>query len=727
MAPLFQDNVAGLLADDPLSDVLGPRAITQRSNDDLLGRVVRDTAESMRLDTIMQRYFDAMDPVKSQGMLGIERVANLLPMVGATTGGLIAKVPGGGTVLGAGPVRRSTDLKDLRKMDATSGAKEAAKDKHLIKSGDRSEGLYVGGPRDVKTKQQLNKLRDQFDDYVAQDPRGGDWYDRTRAAINTVTGGSKRDADFMSAQHGQFSAGVDPRSELGFAIKENNASIAGMPVKAARPAQHEAHLRAVAMNDPAQYQLGAKTGEYARRINPNQPGVPTATGVNDFRHARNFRYTEAAGGAQRDALTDAQHRFLDYETAAAVDRANKAGLDGRKNWTGEQIQAAPWVRQKALAILEQRPAILQRYLKKGIAEDKARELAYEEAFSEATKTIGEQMDNFKAFATYEAQPGPSTGNLPGSVMASPSERAEFAADASSWANAPMNRDAIYSGLRAGDTGVAMRVRPTETMQGIYQPPGGLLETNPGEVARPLVGFNAGDVKTIADADRGLLEAGESLRAFVDAQDAGAAHMAFPGGTSGKSNSLFIPLEKSPSKEQLLKVREIGEKNGLGDVVDTGQGITVTSFYPEPGKKTSKEMKGLLDDITDVLSPTAKVSDGRRVSVDSIYVDYVDAWKAGEGSGKATEQLLSKINKTPEMRDAFNNNPYLAQNALARNERDKRWSKKFGSMRKDIQLARQIISEGPGWIDKFEALVKKGVLPSALVASIVTNLDVPSEQ
>lgn len=113
MAPLFQDNVAGLLADDPLSDVLGPRAITQRSNDDLLGRVVRDTAESMRLDTIMQRYFDAMDPVKSQGMLSIERMANLLPMVGATTGGLIAKVPGGGTVLGAGPVRRSAA--DLRK------------------------------------------------------------------------------------------------------------------------------------------------------------------------------------------------------------------------------------------------------------------------------------------------------------------------------------------------------------------------------------------------------------------------------------------------------------------------------------------------------------------------------------------------------------------------------------------------------------------------------------
>ena len=50
------------------------------------------------------------------------------------------------------------NLKDLRKMDAKSGAKEASKDKHLIKSGDKSEGLYVGGPRDVKTKQQLSLI-----------------------------------------------------------------------------------------------------------------------------------------------------------------------------------------------------------------------------------------------------------------------------------------------------------------------------------------------------------------------------------------------------------------------------------------------------------------------------------------------------------------------------------------------------------------------------------------
>jgi len=711
----------GLLSsgDVPVSPVdglglLGPPASAA-------GRFLLD---AINVEKMKENYIRSIDP--NSNMSGTEKLFSMNPGLNFMGGGLINPVKGGGIVLGSGPVRRSTDLKNLRKMDAASGSTEAAKNRHLIKSGDGSEGLYVGGPRDVKTKQQLNKLRDQFDDFVDKDPRGSTWYDRTRAAIKEVTGGNKNQADWMAAQHGQFSAGVDPRSEMGFALKENNASIAGMPIKAARPAQHEAQKRAVAMLDPNQYQLGAKTGEYARRINPYQPNVISATGVNDFRHARNFGYTDAAGAAQRDALTDAQHRFLDYETAAAVDRANKRGLDGRKNWTGEQLQAAPWVQQKAMAILEQRPAILERYLKKGIAKDKARELAYEEAFGEATKTIGDQMDGFTAFATHEAQPGPSTGHLPLSVNASPSERAAYASSQSSWANAPGGRDAIYSGLGVADTGNVMRVRPSQSMQGVYQPPSGLLETNVGEVARPLVAFKSGNVKTIADADKGLLEAGESMRAFVDAQDAGAAHITYGGGAAGKSNSLFVPMDKSPSKDQLMAVRELSKKQGLGDVVDTGQGITVTNFEKSPPKQSSKEVKGLLDDITQIVEPAAKQTKGYRVNVDGVFEGYVDAWKAGEGSGAASTQLLSKINKTPEIRAAFDNNPYIAKNALDRLLRDKKWSKKWGPARKDIQKARQIISEGPGWVGKFEKLVKKGVLPSVLLGGVLANAEMPSK-
>jgi hypothetical protein len=495
---------------------------------------------------------------------------------------------------------------------------------------------------------------------------------------------------------------------------------------------YEAFGRALAENDPYKMQLGDKTGEYARLVNPDQGRPAGATGVNDFRHARNWGYTEASGEAQRDALTQAQHKFLDYETALAVDRANKAQLAGRSNWTGEQLQAAPWVRQKAYAILDQRPNMVQARMadaqamldsgygansgKKLTVEQLARELAYEDAFPIANKTNGDFFDKHTAFATYEAQPGPNTRHLSGSMNASEAERAAFANDSrSTWANAPGGRDAIYGGLTIGETGAGMRVRPTQKMQGLYQPPGGLLEANPGEVARPLVAFDAGKggTKSMTKFDRALLNAGEATRAYIDAQDAGAAHKPWIGGRAADSNSLFLPQNGPATKEQLLAVRDAASKYGLGDVVDTGQGLTVTQFYP--GAPPMANPKGLLADIT-AASPTTGRAE--RVKVDSIYQDFVDAWKQPEGSGNATRQLLKELNVTPQIRAAFDKNPYIAQNALSRLERDEQWAAKWGATRQDIQNARRIIGEGPGWITRLDEALKKGALLPAVAGAVL---------
>ena len=105
-------------------------------------------------------------------------------------------------------------------------------------------------------------------------------------------------------------------------------------------------IKAIETKNPSNYQLGQKTGEYANRINPNPKEFETATGVNDFRHLRNIEFTEVTGEAQVGAVGTAGHAFADYETALAVLRANNKKLGGRSDWTGEEIQAAPWVKQK---------------------------------------------------------------------------------------------------------------------------------------------------------------------------------------------------------------------------------------------------------------------------------------------------------------------------------------------------------------------------------------------
>jgi len=602
------------------------------------------------------------------------------------------------------PAKRGTEVPDIREMPAAEAIETARKQHHLVKSGEQSEGMYVGAPREMQSRQALTQARKAFDEYIARDPRGGDWYDRYRGGLGEVTGGDPVQNRWMAAQEGQFSAGVDPGSELHFALMENNAAIAGMPTKAARPAQHEAHMAALAAKDPSLYLLGEKTGEYARLVNPDQLRPPGATGVNDFRHARNWGYTEAGGEAQRDALTSAQHRFLDYETALAVDRANRVKLGGREDWTGEKIQAAPWVVQKALDFMSRNP-----------------KLSYDDAFARANRTITDYFPKHTYFATHEQQPGADVaGHMARSVEADPAARQAFFADPrSTWATAPGERDAIYSGLGVEGTGNVMRVRPTVPMQGMYRTPAGTLETNPGEVARPLGTFTTGGqgFKEATPHDRAILDAGEALRAYLDAQNAGAWHKVWAGGPVKESASLFFPRQGQATLTDLASIQQAGSKYGLTDVADTGQGITATRFYPPPegGKEFDKAVRG---------GEFTQFGEAHRVKVDSGYIDFVEKWKEGVGSGAATRHMLEYVNKTPELRAAFNNNPHIAERALARLERDEDWAKAWGVPREDIQNARRIIGQGKGGIDRLDAALKAGAILPAVAAAIYSSAGVP---
>jgi hypothetical protein len=532
-----------------------------------------------------------------------------------------------------------------------------------------------------------------------------------------VTGDKPSFNDWMSRQEGQWSAGVDPGSEFHFAIKENNASIAGMPVKAARPAQHEAHLAALAAKDPNEYMAGDKTGPYGDLVNANRPrtNVPGAYGVNDFRHGENWGFPRE----EQTSFTPAQHKFLDMETALAVDRANKTNLGGRSDWTGEQLQAAPWVRQKALDIQE----------RGGKNEDGSFKLSYDEAFGRANKTIGDFFPRHTAHATYEAQPGPNTGHLPGSVEADDAaRRAYFDDPRSRWGTAAGGRDAIYSGLGVEGTGNYMRVRPTQEMQGFYKTENG-IEKNPGEVARPLVTFNTPKVvdkefvgprefepfKKITEHDKLILNAGEAVRGLIDAQQAGAWHKTWFGGPANQSNSLVFPRAGKSTPQEMQAIQDKMSQHGLGDVVDTSSGITSTSFWPKPEGSKAFDQALRKNEFGNFGQPF-------RARVDSDIVDYTDAWKKGVGSQAATKQMLEHVNATPQLRDAFNRNGDIAERALAKMERDKDWEGRWGTPRVDIQNLRQIIGEGPGWVDRLEAAIKAGaILPAVAAAFFAAGL------
>lgn len=644
------------------------------------------------------------------------------------------KLPGRG--------KRSTDLPNLRGLDVDEATRIARSNPHLIPAGEGSDSIYVGAPRNVQSRQDLTNIRRNADKAVARGAEGGDWYDRYREGVQEVTGlrgpGSNlpgqeqaaMDADWMTAQHGQFSAGVSPESELGFTLKDLNSGLAtGTPVKAARPAQQLATMRALESRDPLRFQLGPKTGEYARRVNPATAGENTATGVNDFRHARTLGFTEPDGSPQGGAIGPASHRWSDFETALMVDRANKRGLAGRSDWTGEQIQAAPWVAQKADDFFgRQRNGYLQkakeRLMAAGSNDFSPENLEFvgkEIAFEEANRTITDFFPKHTAYGTYEAQPFVDSGQLPGLASATPEQRLAFFDDTrSSWTGED-GRDVIYSGYREPGTGYAMRVRPSIGAQGLYTPPGGVTEANPAGVARPLLAFDSTKGGHVTpEADRALMDAAEATRAMIDVQGAGAWHKPWSNAKVGERNMARLSFgEDVPqmTADDLVAMGEIGGRYGVPDVVDTGDGVTLANFMGDQVQLGAKDLRALDNDLI-AGGYNSTVVPGR---MDSGYIGYEDAWRAGEGSGQVVNQFLDMMDGMPASTvQKLDANVEIPKAALARIERDADWAKTMGATRQDVENMRRIIGQGPGWVGRLREAAAAGTVLPALAAAMITG-------
>lgn len=653
-------------------------------------------------------------------------------------------LPDGTTIPRPKTMSQVPDLQDLPPDQALFIARQQP---HVIP---RADGGYVGAPRDIRTTRQLNNQRGSMDAEIDAGAAGGDWYDRYRNAILAVTN-TARDGDWMAAIQGMMSAGVSPESELAFALKHTNSAIAqganpATTTVARFPAQTDSGIAAAQANDVSRHQLGSKTREYARLINPRQAGNFGVTGVNDFRYLRTLGFKQADGSAQSEGVGSTSHTYAHYETALGVDRANIRMADGRATWTGEQIQAAPWVKQKGDDFFERQKT---GYLKKARARLKDQGVtnvtdAYIDrvgrqiSFEEASRTIGDYYPKHTAFATYEAQPFTGMGHLPDLQTASKAEQDAFAMmPQSTWANSPGGLDDIYSNMRLGETGVVMKALPTTKMQGVYTPPGGVPEANLGEVARPLVAFDTAKNKTMPADDMSLLRGGEAARAFIDAQGAAAFHKPFKGLPSQApfSNSIFASTG-SPGPTPIADfgiLGEIGRQRNLPDVIDTGQGVTLTNF-DNPLTMADEIKYGAVDDAfikknNKILNKAGdlKLSAGEfkdisaelealgyreadRVNISSDYIPMFEL-DEGYGSGAVTGNLLGIMDALPKgTYDSINANPQIPMNAVTRAMRDQDLASSFGGVRGDLQNARRIIGEGPGWIDRLRQAMKDGTIP-----------------
>ena len=593
--------------------------------------------------------------------------------------------------------KKAISTVDFRTVSADEAKKMARRGVHLRQTDD---GTYIGGPRNITSPAQLRSLRRRVDKRLddsaemiaaALGPeKVGQWYPETKEFIAEASPVGRE--DLVPQLEAVYSAQAAPDGELGFALKANNQNLRGEPIQVKTP-QQDAKV-AKYFEDGLPMRQGPKTGEYRDRIDPRNP--VHHLGVNDFRWTRNFEHTNPDGKQWTGGTSSTMHPFIDGETLLAVDRANNRAAGGRTDWSGQMAQEVPWITQKA-ADMFKRDTKGERF-----------GFDFNNALADASRTIADYAPKHTLSATYESMPGASTGHRPDVADMTPEEFELFDLG---WAG-EKGHDPFYAG---------MYQRPVVDATGSYRNIAGDLESNPVSIARPMADLVA-DKKLGQKMSPGALadvKSAEGLRALLDAQEAGAAHLPNIAATrkaGSKSNVLIDTGGKPLTAEQLDAVNTIGKEFGLPDVTASDRGAVLANFDDAAKALTPKKTIALREKILEVL-PDVTVD---RAGLDSVYVPAMTRWddEAGDmvpttpGSGEATIQALRRYEATPRLAERHANNPEINAAIKARIARD---ALSGAPIREDLQRTREFLGEAD-WSKAVE-LMRKGMSPAAAIAAL----------
>ena len=655
-----------------------------------------------------------------------------------------------------------------RKMALEQGDEAVLK---AVRAGEHlkpTKGGFVGAPRTVTNQRTLNSMRkgidqdfsDSVDAVKLADPeRMGTWYDRAKQGMAQST--EPYQLPRTLEQHGVYSAGVSPESELAFSLKHLNSRVAGKPEMAFRSAGMNTLDNAVAENRPAK--LGFKIGEYANKNDPRLPNTGLF-GVDDFRRAQGMQYTLPDGSPWQGGVTGTMHPFMDAETALQVDRANKAGTGGRTDWHGPHVQELPWVYGKAQDFHGR--GVNSRY-----AGDELEGI--KQSLRDANNTAQDYMYKHAASATHEAIPGASLGHVPQALNMTPEEKLAYSQRGRWDLPAPEaalndfpevgagNRDILYGAL-------GYRQLPSRQAEGLYTNSLGGVETNPMTIARPLMDFpTGGGGGRMADESSKVMDFVEHFRPFMDANEAGAYNLPNTmAGVKGKNAMVLDTRGMNPDRlsdpsagvlptaEQLSKVNTtLGEASGKAktaandlrekmpygpptkkvfknlqslDDAAGGYGVTATNrgmlLFPYKSGSGSGGLNQIMKNAGPALEEAFPGAELQKAIASTGYLPGIGK-RSKEGpqrtepfSGEATEDLLRHAAELPQ---SISQN--ISESESVRNQiREKALRDSLeGGARGDIQESRRFFSEAD-WPKAVE-MIRKGITPAAALAALGYNI------
>jgi len=581
--------------------------------------------------------------------------------------------------------RGMNSLPKIREMSPDRAMEEvlANPDAHLIQ---RADGTFVGAPHWVKTPEDVAKMRADFDAMVAKGAKGSDWYDRVHGYIREVTGGDPVKMRQLAEEFALFSAQSDPITNFGFAEQarwarlrdpENPATKVRTGQQAetfteGRSAQEE-YLRRNSEATPEErlaagtipnMREGKKTGIYRQHMDPT--AEKGSTGTNDIWHARVFGFVDPKTGKPWDkALGEAQHTFLDRETMLAVNRANRAKLNGRNDWTAAEIQAAPWVAAKS-------ESLQTRY---GISP--------EEGFKRATATYPDVAPSHTASMPFESIPGGKTGLSTGTLSAD-----EWHA---------MNRRVNPAGLDPTLDYLGINQRRVEPATGAWtENKGGSVAHNPVDTSQPILDFKTVNKKRVVNPDTLTgMNAVAGVRGLSDMQVGTPVTMWNQKAPSNARKHITIGFGRGTSPTEAAALNKLADEYGM-QFANRGGGAGFLNFNDKlpTGREVQKALKDGLEAKIKAIVPDATV--GRADTGNSPYFDYGQRLRASnQGKGYATRYLDKALReaeqKTPGIYRGLLDDPNEAAHAQGNLDRLAA-SGQIGT-RPDYELWQKLIAEG----------------------------------
>jgi|688.fasta_scaffold03299_41 hypothetical protein len=249
---------------------------------------------------------------------------------------------------------------------------------------------------------------------------------------------------------------------------------------------------------------------------------------------------------------------------------------------------------------------------------------------------GQRPETAFAYATPEYIPGRGTGHLENLIDEAESGRQHFSSRAANVFRNPAGSDVLQSSLDLSPL-------KTRTGTGAYRAEGEIpfaggrlggastsgrypMEINP--MYPSGVEFSVTSGLNVPKATQNKLTAAEAVRGYMTAQRGSPWNAQIP---SEKGSNIFVPLAKKADPENMGYTSAL--VNGGVDLADTGAGVSVLNWGKNLTAEEKKQLTQLLGGTE--FQPTKHAGD---------YVDYGPAWEAGEGSGRATKQMLENVEK-----------------------------------------------------------------------------------